>query len=433
MLAWSASTLAQQPDSWRLHPEQAIEDLESAIASIAKTHVLGADVEIMRRGCIAAWVTRNGEPTESSADALRAAMHGLSPPQIAEARDACMRGVAEVLGSEARYLSPAKARISLRATPPAAVSLELRRDEGGVEVVSVVEGTPAYEAGVMAGDRVLAIDGDRTDSLALTEIVRRLQGSAGSVVSLTFIRAAQSEPRTVPLSRQVVRIRPAETQWLGDGQLLVRMNRMVDDVPRELIRSLEAMREPPHPKLTGIVLDIRLNPGGTPGGSILLASLFLPPDLVVVSLSGRDPSTARSERTLTRLPAYYAATPSLALATMLKNVPLVVLVDSRTAGAAEFLAAALQDHHRARVVGERTAGYGTVELLLPLFSDERGLDRAYMRVPSWRALRPNGESLDSIGITPDVAVASTFGKDGYPDANEDSMIEAALAILRTGR
>jgi len=286
-----------------------------------------------------------------------------------------------------------------------------------ISVLSPVVGSPAWHAGIAAGDRIGAIDGVATRQMTVDEASRRLRGRPGSSVVVTIIPAAgrEEEPATardVSLVREVVRTesvlgdrrRPEGSwEWMAEGEtpgcFLVRITSFGERTPAEMRRALDAIEEllADGAEADTILLDLRGNGGGLLSAAVEVCDLFLD-DGVIVSTRGRGDEAARGDDTArdVRRATRGAAVPALKMA---------VLVDGLTASAAEIVAACLQDHGRAVVVGSRTFGKGTVQSILPL-SDGNGLVKLttseYLR-PSRAPLhrRADDGSREAWGVSPD--------------------------------
>jgi carboxyl-terminal processing protease len=279
------------------------------------------------------------------------------------------------------------------------VGLVITRRHGTLTVVAALDGSPARRAGLAAGDRLLKIDGLDTTLMGRAEAAGRLRGEAGTTVTVTVLRAGQGAPADLRLTRE----RPAGpavvTRALDDGVRYLRVRRFTPATSAELARALTARPG------RGLVLDLRDVPDGSVRDAVDLARWFLPPGRLVASRRGRHPDAAREFRT----PAGGAPL----------DVPLAVLVNGGSAAAAEIVAGALQDWHRAVLVGTRTFGEADDESIITL------PDGARLRLTTARWATPSGAVIDGRGITPDVEVDAGAGG--------DVQLQRALEVLRIGR
>lgn len=262
------------------------------------------------------------------------------------------------------------------------LGIEVTVRDGKLTVVSPIEDTPAYRAGILAGDVIVMIEGEPTQDMELSESVRRMRGPKGTKITIHVMREGFEKAQPFTLERDIVRIRSVRSRRI-DSVGVVRIAQFQQATHVEVKKAVgELLAQGP---LDGLVLDLRNDPGGLLDQAVKVADLFLG-EGTVVSTRGRDPEqevvyTARDDGDE-------------------PDVPMVVLVNQGTASASEIVAGALQDHRRAVVVGERTFGKGSVQTILPL-SDGAGL-----RVTTALYYTPAGRSIQAKGIIPDVSVPS---------------------------
>jgi carboxyl-terminal processing protease len=266
-------------------------------------------------------------------------------------------------------------------------------------VVTPIEGSPAYEAGLEAGDRIIKIDDKATTDMTLMDAVKHIRGEKGTKVRLTIQREGQEKPLEFTLVRNVIPLKSVRQYRLTPSVGYVRVSNFQAKTTEDLISALDALEA--GGKLEGLILDLRNNPGGLLSQAIEVSDLFLDAG-IIVSTKGRDPSqnmevTAQKDERE-------------------RKYPLVVLVNGGSASAAEIVAGALQDNKRALVLGTRTFGKGSVQTILPL-SDGSGL-----RLTTARYYTPSGRSIQVSGIAPDVEVKLT------PSAEEDERDKARRVI-----
>jgi carboxyl-terminal processing protease len=265
------------------------------------------------------------------------------------------------------------------------LGIEVTSEDGVVKVISPMDDTPAAKAGIKAGDYITAIDGQSVVGLTLNDAVKQMRGKVGDKIVLSIAREGE-ESKDVTLVRQVIDVKSVKDHMEGDyGYLRISaFNEKTGQETEAGIKDLLAK----NPKMKGLVLDLRNNPGGLLDQAIEVSDAFLDGG-EVVSQRGRDPKDV--ER--------YNARPG----DMLKGMPMVVLINSGSASAAEIVAGALQDRHRAELVGITSFGKGSVQTVIPL----RGGQDGALKLTTARYYTPSGRSIQRTGITPDLEVAQT--------------------------
>ncbi len=276
-------------------------------------------------------------------------------------------------------------------------------------VVSPIDDTPAYRAGIKAGDKILWIGDTSTKSMDILDAVRMMRGEPGSTVVITVMSEGDDKPRKVELIREVIKIASVKSRTLAKGIGYVRLMQFQENTSRELHTALESLRGENEGVLQGLVLDLRNNPGGLLDQAIEVSDLFLPEGLIVYT-EGRDEesrisSSASREGTE---PPY----------------PMVVLINAGSASASEIVAGALHDHDRALLMGERSFGKGSVQTLMPL-GDDSGLS-----LTTARYFTPSGVSIQATGIVPDVEVpaAEVVVRKGHQFREQDLGNHIASAV-----
>ena len=265
------------------------------------------------------------------------------------------------------------------------LGLEVTSEEGVVKVISPMDGTPAFKAGVKPGDFITAVNGESVLGLSVNEAVKQMRGKPGEAVTLTIARE-KSDPFDVKIVREVIKPKSATAKMEGDyGYLRVSgFNEKTTDEAEAALADLKAK----NPKMKGLVLDLRNNPGGLLDQAVGISDMFLEGG-EIVSQRGRDP------RDIERYNARAGDVTG--------GLPMVVLVNSGSASAAEIVAGALQDRKRAEVVGLTTFGKGSVQTVIPL---RGGMDGA-LKLTTARYYTPAGRSIQKTGIEPDLEVAET--------------------------
>jgi carboxyl-terminal processing protease len=266
------------------------------------------------------------------------------------------------------------------------LGLSVVLDDGAVKVISPFRGSPADAAGIKAGDYITHLDGDLIYGGDLDEAVGRMRGQAGTSIQLTIFRPGRDGPFDVSVTRGVIELEPV-THSLETGNIgIISVNEFSADVGSDVYRAWQDLQSKATGRMSGLILDLRSNPGGSLDEAVALSDLFLSSGRIV-SQRGRG----RGETLL-----YDAET--VFPGDMAEGVPLIVLIDAGSASASEIVAGALQDHRRALVMGQRSFGKGSVQSLLPLGPD------AALKLTTARYFTPSGASVQEGGINPDITV-----------------------------
>ena len=278
------------------------------------------------------------------------------------------------------------------------VGIEITQEDGLVKVVSPIEGSPAFKAGLKTNDLITRIDDTAVKGLSLNEAVKRMRGEPNTKVDLTIFR--KDENRTFPVSivREEIRTQSVRGKVVEPGYAWIRLSQFQERTVDDFARKVEEVYRL-EPNLKGLVLDLRNDPGGLLDAAVAVSAAFLPENVSVVSTNGQLPE---SKFTYKASAEYYqrrgAPDPLKRLPAALKNVPLVVLVNEGSASASEIVAGALQDYKRATIMGNQTFGKGSVQTVRPLGPDTG------LKITTARYFTPNGRSIQAKGIVPDVMV-----------------------------
>jgi carboxyl-terminal processing protease len=264
------------------------------------------------------------------------------------------------------------------------ISVQLEDDM--VKVVSPFKGSPADRAGVKAGDFISHIDGKLIYGLELDEAVKQMRGVAGTTVRLTILRSGRDAPFEAVVTRGVIELEPVTFELQPGNIGLISVNEFSRDVGSDVNAALIALRREAGGKLTGLVLDMRKNPGGSLDEAVALSDLFLSKGHIV------------SQRGRTRRDTIYYEAETVYRGDAAAGLPMIVLIDAGSASASEIVAGALQDQRRAVVMGERSFGKGSVQTLLPLTQDSA------LKLTTARYYTPSGRSVQEGGIEPDIRV-----------------------------
>ena len=281
------------------------------------------------------------------------------------------------------------------------IGIEMGMEDGLVKVVSPIEGSPAYRAGLKSGDFITRIDDTPVKGMTSDQAVKRMRGDPNTKVQLTVFRKSESRTFPVTIIREEIRVQSVRAKMFEPGYAWVRVTQFQDRTVEDFARKVEELYKQ-DPNIKGMVLDLRNDPGGLLDGAVALSAAFLPADVVVVSTNGQ---IADSKATFKASPEYYArrgsGDPLRRLPAALKTVPLVVLVNEGSASASEIVAGALQDHKRAIVMGAQTFGKGSVQTVRPLSAETA------LKITTARYYTPSGRSIQAKGIVPDIWLDET--------------------------
>lgn len=284
------------------------------------------------------------------------------------------------------------------------IGIEITIKDGFLTVVSPIEGTPAFQQGLKAGDKILKIDGEPTKDLSLMDSVKKLRGPKGSEVTISIHREGWSELKDVRIVRDVIPLHSVKSKLLEPGYPYIRIINFQERTTKDFIKELKAHAK--KSKIKGLVIDLRNNPGGLLDQSVQIADIFID-DGTIVSTKGRVRDQNRVYKARPDKDKY--------------QFPIVVLVNEGSASASEIVAGALKDHKKAIIVGAQTFGKGSVQTII------RMDDGAGLRLTTARYYTPNGTSIQATGIIPDIPVAT---KIVTPDDEENDHTKKELKFLR---
>ncbi|MBS0432379.1 MAG: S41 family peptidase [Proteobacteria bacterium] len=278
------------------------------------------------------------------------------------------------------------------------LGVEVAQLNDQLRIVTPIDDTPAARAGIKPGDVIVSIDGKTVQPDALDAALKQLRGPPGSKITLGILHADAKSPVTIPLVRERIRVASVSARMLEPGYAYLRISQFQQDTANDLDRALEKLQKQ-HGPLRGAVLDLRSNPGGLLTAAVGVSDAFLDSGTIVTT-KGR----------LKQADLDFTATPG----DLLNGAPMVVLVDNGTASAAEIVAGALKDDHRALLMGQRTFGKGSVQTILPLSDDDA------VKLTTARYYTPDGTSIQATGITPDIALGnlSVTTQPGLDDDDE---------------
>ncbi len=291
------------------------------------------------------------------------------------------------------------------------LGIEVGMEDGFVKVISPIEDTPAYRAGIKAGDLIVKLDDTPVKGMTLSDAVKRMRGKPKTQITLTIARKGETKPLIITITREVIKVQSVKSKVVEPGYAYVRLTQFQEDTANKLVDHLNKIwKQGP---VKGLVLDLRNDPGGLLHGAVGVSAAFLQPKTLVTSTDGR---TEDAKRKYIASPEDYlrgSRTDFLKdLPAGTKTVPMVVLVNGGSASASEIVAGALQDHKRAVVMGTQTFGKGSVQTILPLAGNTA------IKLTTARYYTPSGRSIQAKGIVPDIVVEETANGSTGPRLRE---------------
>ncbi len=307
---------------------------------------------------------------------------------------AAMRGMMQSLDPHSQYMEPSNFEDMKEDTESrfSGLGVHLTVRDGDLVIVSPMEDSPGFKAGLMPGDQIIKIDGQSTEKMDINDAVNRLRGAAGSKISLTILRPGTKEIKDFEMVREEIKVwsvkdakfLPAE--MTGGAKIgYARITQFNAPTAEELVKKLEEFEKQ---GMQALILDLRFNPGGLLNSAVDIAGMFLPPATVVATTEGRVPSQNRK----------YTANPALRRRA---DYPMAVLINNGSASASEIVSGALKDTNRAILVGERTFGKGSVQSILPL------PDNSALRLTTAKYYTPSHQVIHEHGVEPTIRVPMT--------------------------
>jgi carboxyl-terminal processing protease len=266
-------------------------------------------------------------------------------------------------------------------------------------IIAPIEDTPADEAGVEAGDKIIKIDGESTKDITLHEAVSQLRGPKGTSVTITIIREGLDKPKDITIIRDIIKLKSVKSRVVDDTIGYVKLTQFQEKTSRDLKKALKNLLKE---DITELILDLRNNPGGLLKGAVDVTSQFLPPGKLVVYIKGRDGD--KTEFDTSNGNRFY-------------DLPMIVLVNEGSASASEIVSGALQDWDRAVILGTQTFGKGSVQTVIPLS------DGSALRLTTARYYTPKDRSIQTTGITPDIVLKREprVGEQDHPVMREKDL------------
>ncbi len=278
------------------------------------------------------------------------------------------------------------------------LGIQVSMEDGLVKVISPIEDTPAFHAGIKTGDLIIKLDDTAVKGMTLNEAIKRMRGKPKTPITITVVREGETEPLIFTLIRDIIKIQSVKSKLIEPGYAYVRITQFQEQTGENLAQALKKLFKESSIPMKGLVLDLRNDPGGLLNGAVAVSAAFLPNNALVVYTEGR---TADAKMKLHANPESYLRGTRQdyleGLPAGTKTVPMITLVNGGSASASEIVAGALQDHKRSIVMGSQTFGKGSVQTILPLGNDTA------IKLTTARYYTPNGQSIQAMGITPDIA------------------------------
>jgi carboxyl-terminal processing protease len=288
------------------------------------------------------------------------------------------------------------------------LGIEVGMEDGYVRVISPIEDSPAFKAGLKAGDLITRLDSTPVKGMTLDEAVKRMRGEPNTSITLTIARKEEDRPIIVTIVRQEIRVQSVKSKIVEPGYGWVRVAQFQEPTVDDMAKKIAALYAQ-EPNMKGLVLDLRNDPGGVLPGAIGVSAAFLPYNVPIVSTNGQLPD---SKQTFYARREFYTSSraaisdPLSKLPEAVKKVPMVVLVNTGSASASEIVAGALQDYSRATIMGTQTFGKGSVQTIRQLSADTA------VKLTTARYYTPKGRSIQARGIVPDLLVDEYEDGDG---------------------
>jgi len=278
------------------------------------------------------------------------------------------------------------------------LGIEVGMEDGFVRVVSPIEDTPAFHAGIKTNDLIIKLDDTAVKGLSLNDAVKRMRGKPNTPITLTIVRKGETKPLLFTLVRAVIKVQSVKSKMIEPGYGFIRITQFQERTGEDLAKAIDKLFKESAVPMKGLVLDLRNDPGGLLNGAVAVSAAFLPADVLVVYTEGRNED---AKMKLNASPQHYLRGSRndylKGLPAEIKTIPMITLVNGGSASASEIVAGALQDHKRSKVMGTQTFGKGSVQTILPL-GNGTGI-----KLTTARYYTPGGRSIQAKGITPDIA------------------------------
>jgi carboxyl-terminal processing protease len=329
----------------------------------------------------------------------------------ADIMDSAINGLLQSLDPYSAYMSPKSFEGMQTDTKGefGGLGIEIGMESGVVKVISPIDGTPASNAGIKAGDYIVRINGEQVRGKSLTEAVELMRGLIGSEIKLTIRRKDEKKALEFKIKRAIIEVKSVEARIIGDKKEIgyLRLKSFNQNSDKQLIKNINNFEK--NKKLIGYILDLRNNPGGLLTQAISISDFFLN-DGEIVSTKGRK---------ITETRRFFSKKGDL-----INGKPLIVIINTGSASAAEIVSGSLKDHKRAIILGVRTYGKGSVQSIIPL-KNGGGL-----RLTISKYYLPSGKSISEVGVLPDILVEEA-GKDFKINTDTDNQLKYAVNLLKS--
>ena len=282
------------------------------------------------------------------------------------------------------------------------LGIEVGMEDGFVKVISPIDDTPAARAGIKAGDLVIRLDDTPVKGMALSDAVKIMRGKPGTDIVLTVVREGEDKPLKIRITRDVIRVTSVKSRMLDPGYGYIRISQFQSRTGENLREAISKLEDDSDGPLNGLVLDLRNNPGGVLSAAVSVSDAFLKDGIIVYTEGRLDDAKLK-----------FNAKPT----DLLDGAPMVVLVNGGSASASEIVAGALQDHHRAIIMGQKTFGKGSVQTILPMDNGSA------LKLTTAKYYTPAGVSIQATGISPDIELENLKLAD--PEVSTTSRIKEA--------
>jgi carboxyl-terminal processing protease len=319
-----------------------------------------------------------------------------------------INGMLTALDPHSSYLSPKNFKDMQVQTRGefGGLGIEVTMENGVIKVVSPIDDTPAFKAGILANDLITHLDNEQINGLTLEQAVEKMRGPVNTPISLTIVRKGRDEPFDIKVTRDIIRINPVKAR-AEDDVAYIKVSTFNEQTHAMLVKAMDDLKKEIGPKLRGYLIDLRNNPGGLLDQAISVSDDFLDQGAIVLTKGRNNEETQRSQ-----------ARPG----DTADGKPVVILINGGSASASEIVAGALQDHKRATIIGTRSFGKGSVQTIIPL-----GTTNGAIRLTTARYYTPSNRSIQAKGIDPDIVVEQELPDDLKEKiANEKPRGEASL-------
>jgi len=292
------------------------------------------------------------------------------------------------------------------------LGIEVTLEDGLIKVISPIDDTPAQKAGIESGDLIVRLDTTPVRGLSLREAVSKMRGKKGSSIILTVVREGEKKPLEIKVTRDVIQIQSVKSRLFPDNIGYVRISHFQSPTPKDFVKALNQLKQDAHGKLTGLILDLRNNPGG-----LLDAAIEISDTIIHNDQKGDEELIVYTEGRLPGSEFQAIANPG----DLLKGAPIVVLINNGSASGSEIVAGALQDNNRAILLGTKSFGKGSVQTVLPLD------DKRAVKLTTALYYTPSGRSIQATGIEPDILVENIKLPTKEKSSNLNSISESQLS------